>query len=142
MEVAGYMLRSLFKEIIGASPATDDSCPSLLGFRNLSWVLVLFEGAADDRPEMQEQLLANQQGALEKQAVTILRVAGGGGFDSLDIAADIGADDVRNDREGPSPDEFEAILVDPNGITKFRSNQPVSVPYLAGLVDRLFKEIQ
>lgn len=142
MEVAGHMLKSLFKEIIGASPATDDPCPSLLGFRNLSWVLVLFEGAADDRPEMQEQLLANQQGALEKQAVTILRVAGGGVFDSLDTAADIGADDVRDDLEGPSPDEFEAILVDPNGITRFRSNQPVSVPYLVGLVDRIPKEIQ
>ncbi|WP_037090575.1 hypothetical protein [Rhizobium sp. 42MFCr.1] len=86
------MLKSLFKEIIGASPATDDPCPSLLGFRNLSWVLVLFEGAADDRLEMQEELLANQQGALEKQAVTILCVAGGGVFDSLDTAADIGAD--------------------------------------------------
>jgi hypothetical protein len=58
------------------------------------------------------------------------------------IGADTGADDVRDDLEGPSPDEFEAILVDPNGITRFRSNQPVSVPYLVGLVDRIPKEIQ
>jgi len=44
---------------------------------------------ADYARHTQEELLANQQGALEKQAVTILCVAGGGVFDSLDTAADI-----------------------------------------------------
>ncbi len=135
------MLKSLFKEIIGTSPAIHDPCPSLLGFRNTSWVLVLFEGAADERPEKQEQLLANEQDALESRMVAILRVAGGGVFTSLDIAADIGADEVSNDLDGPSSDEFE-VLVDLNGVLKFRSNQPVSVPYLVGLIDRLPKEIQ
>ncbi len=47
------------------------------------------------------------------------------------IGADTGADDVRDDLEGPSPDEFEAILVDPNGITRFRSNQSASVRRLS-----------
>jgi len=127
---------------MGASRVSDDPCPSLLGFRNRCWLFVLFEGAADGRPERQEQLLANQQGALDARDITILRVAGGGVFTSLDIAADIGADDVRGDLNGPSPDEFEAVLVDLNGITRLRSKEPVSVPYVLAIMDRLSREIQ
>ncbi|EPE96202.1 hypothetical protein RGCCGE502_21530 [Rhizobium grahamii CCGE 502] len=117
-----------------------DPCPSLLAFRNASYVLVLFEGAADDRPEMQEEMLANQHDVLAAHNIAIVRVAGGGVFTSLDQAMDIEADDVRRDLEGPSPEEFEAVLIDPNGATKLRSQEPVSVPSLIDAIDRLPRE--
>jgi len=135
------MLKSFIKEIIGTSAAATDPCPSLLAFRNTSYVLVLFEGGDDDRPEMQEQLLENQHDALSAHDIAIVRVAGGGVFTTLDQGMEIEADEVRNDLDGPSPEEFEAVLIDPRGTVQFRSAEPVSVPFLIGAIDRLPKEI-
>ncbi|WP_431323332.1 DUF4174 domain-containing protein [Rhizobium sp. YTU87027] len=129
------MLKSLLKEIIGAPPAILERCPSLLPFRNKYHVLVLFEGAADDRPEIQENLLANQHDTLQSYEIALLRVAGGGVFTSLDNPADIDADELRNDLHGPSPEEFEAVLVDREGAVVLRSSNPVSLPYLLDLIN-------
>lgn len=131
------MLKSFIKEIIGASPALYDPCPSLLLFRNKCHVLVLFEGSADDRPELQEEYLANQHEALASRHIALLRVAGGGVFSSFEPSADISADQIRADLNGPSPEEFEAILVSPDGAIKFRSPRPVSVQHVIDLIDGL-----
>ncbi|MBB3320128.1 hypothetical protein FHT77_006047 [Rhizobium sp. BK181] len=131
------MLKSFIREIIGAPPVATDPCPSLLAFRNTSHVLVLFEGGDDDRPEAQEQLLENQQDVLSAHNIAIVRVAGGGVFTSLDQVMEIEADEVRHDLDGPSPEEFEAVLIDPQGETKLRSREPVSVPFLTEAIGRL-----
>nr|WP_244423825.1 DUF4174 domain-containing protein [Rhizobium sp. CF122] len=44
---------------------------------------------------------------------------------------------MRADRSGPSPEEFEAILVGADGQVKFRSMRPVSVRYVIDLIDRV-----
>jgi len=131
------MLKSLIKEIIGASPTLDDPCPSLLSFRNKCHVLVLFEGSADDRPELQEAFLANQHEVLALRNIVLLRVAGGGVFSSFEASADISADEIRADLSGPSPEEFEAVLVGADGQVKFRSMRPVSMQHLIDLIDRV-----
>ncbi|WP_246718048.1 DUF4174 domain-containing protein [Rhizobium sp. BK060] len=58
-------------------------------------------------------------------------------FSSFNASADIGADQIRADRSGPSPEEFEAILVDADGQVKFRSMRPVSVQYVIDLIDKV-----
>ncbi|MDP9812298.1 hypothetical protein J2W42_005168 [Rhizobium tibeticum] len=131
------MLKSFIKEIIGASTALYDPCPSLVSFRNKCHVLVLFEGSADDRCELQEEYLANQHEALASRDIALLRVAGGGVFSSFEACADISADQIRADLNGPSPEEFEAILVGPDGAIKFRSGRPVSVQHVVETMDRL-----
>jgi hypothetical protein len=106
-------------------------------FRNKCHVLVLFEGSADDRPELQEEYLANQHEALASRDIALLRVAGGGVFSSFEASSDISADQIRADLNGPSPEEFEAILVGVDGVVKFRSRLPVSVQHVIDLIDRL-----
>ncbi|CCM78170.1 DUF4174 domain-containing protein [Rhizobium mesoamericanum] len=128
------MLKSLLKELVGASSGVLERCPSLLPFRNKCHVLVLFEGASDERPEMQEDLLENQQDALRSHDIALLRVAGGGVFSSTDSPVEIDADVIRHDLNGPSPEEFEAVLVDREGAVVLRSTKPVSLPYLLDLI--------
>ncbi|WP_338009975.1 DUF4174 domain-containing protein [Rhizobium sp. CF122] len=57
-------------------------------------------------------------------------------FSSFNASAD-SADQIRADRSGPSPEEFEAILVGADGQVKFRSMRPVSVRYVIDLIDRV-----
>ncbi|OWW02425.1 hypothetical protein ATY81_22450 [Rhizobium sp. R72] len=128
------MLKSFLKEILGAPSGIMERCPSLLSFRNKCHVLVLFEGAADDRPDMQEDFLANKHDMLQSHDIALLRVAGGGVFSSLDNPVEIDADEIRNDLDGPSPEDFEAVLVDREGAVVFRSSRPINLPYLLDLI--------
>lgn len=121
------MLKSLLREIIGTGYDGTKRGETLLPFRGKCRVLVLFEGAADERPEVQENYLANQQSVLTTNDIALLRVAGGGVFSSLDSPLDISADDLRGDLDGPSPEEFEAVLVDRDGAIVFRSAAPVQL---------------
>lgn len=122
------MFKSLLKELVGIPTNPTEDLETLGEFRGKCHVLVLFEGSDDDRPEVQERYMENQQSALEAKNVSLLRVAGGGVFSSLDSPLDISADDIRSDLNGPSPEEFEAVLVDKQGHVILRSPTPVELP--------------
>jgi hypothetical protein len=121
------MLKSLLREIIGISTVVSERAESLSPFRGRYRVLVLFEGATDERPEVQERYLANRHDILTANDIVLLRVAGGGVFSSFDNPLEISADDLRAELNGPSPEEFEAVLVDRDGAIIYRSPAPVEV---------------
>ncbi|MBW9117318.1 DUF4174 domain-containing protein [Rhizobium cauense] len=131
------MLKSLLSEIVGVPQEPTEGPPSLRSFRHKCHVLVVFGGSADQRPEEQERLLTNQQVALETHGIALLRVAGGGVFSSLETIVDISADELRSELDGPSQEEFEAVLVNKAGKVTMRSKAPVSLPYVLDLIDRL-----
>ncbi|KRB49270.1 hypothetical protein ASE04_19065 [Rhizobium sp. Root708] len=129
------MLKSLLKEIIGAVPNSSERAECLQAFRGKCRVLVLFEGASDDRPEIQEGYLTDQQEVLASNDIALLRVAGGGVFSSLETPVDISVDDLRADLNGPSPEDFEAVLVDRDGAVVFRSKAPVQLSAILSALD-------
>ncbi len=129
------MLKSFLREIMGSVPDSASCAKTLLAFRGECRVLVLFEGAADERPEVQEDYIANQQDVLSRHDIVLLRVVGGGVFSSLDNPVDIDVDDLRSDLNGPSPEEFEAVLVDRDGAVIFRSPLPVPVSAILSAIE-------
>ncbi|MDM9627891.1 DUF4174 domain-containing protein [Rhizobium sp. S152] len=130
------MLKSILSEILGTPPANAEGLASLSRFRGKCHVLVLFEGSADDRPEMQEALLTNQHESLAARDVVLLRVVGGGVFSSLENPMAIDADDIRFDLEGPSIEEFELVLVHRDGAIILRSNNPVDMALVYAQLDK------
>lgn len=74
------MLKSLFRELTGASLKDSDPCPSLAPFRDKCHVVVVFEGSNDDRPLRQEEALVPYDRTLADHDIAVLRVAGGGVF--------------------------------------------------------------
>lgn len=115
------MFKSLLKELVGIPTNPAEDLEALKRFRGKCHVLVLFEGSGDDRPELQERYMENQQMALEAKNVSLLRVAGGVVFSSLDSPLDISADDIHSALNGPSPEQGQVILRSPPP-----SNFPVS----------------
>jgi hypothetical protein len=131
------MLKSLFRELLGTGNPRLDAAPSLQAFRDKCRVLAIFEGSPDDRPAVQDDLLRHENEALMKRDIAVLRIAGGGVFQLFDEPYDLSADDIREDLDGPSQDEFEVVLVGRDGTIKLRSQQPMSCAALFAAMDNL-----
>ncbi|TCL67210.1 DUF4174 domain-containing protein [Rhizobium sp. BK251] len=128
------MLKSLVRELIGASPETKRSPDSLRDFRGRCSVLAVFEDSDDERPVLQEQLLKQCGAVLERCNIAVLKIAGGGVFQLLDEPYDIDADEIRDELK-VSSDDFEVVLVDMDGTVRLRSRQPIDVHELLAMLD-------
>lgn len=135
------MLKSIFREIAGFPVPASEPAPSLREFRNRCRVLALFEGSLDERPAVQEDLLRQENEALLKRDITVLRIAGGGVFQLFEEPYDLDADDIRRDLDGPSAEEFEVVLVGRDGAVKLRSREPLSCARLFAMIDGLPKSV-
>ncbi len=131
------MLKSIVREIIGASGRQSALPQCLKQFVGLKPVLLIFADAEDDRAAIEDDLLRSAHMRLIEADVEVFNVAGGGVFPLFEGAYDLDADDIREKLEGPQPGEFAIILIGRDGTVKLRSREPLSPEEIFTALDRM-----